>query len=85
MKLAINTFQVTFENLHACSVATLMVLTINSRKRVPCIGPNMAENDGMPNIRFNGTATKTKSTSDVPSKKASNRNLPILEFKNDFI
>lgn len=41
--------------------------------------------DGLCQAYFKGTAIKTRTNSDNPSSKATNRNLPILVFKNFII
>lgn len=81
MKQATSTFQVVSLNFHRCSMPTRKALKINNRNNAPCIGPIDLTIEGLPKLYFNGTAIKTKTSNEMPSKKANSRKRPIVVVK----
>jgi hypothetical protein len=49
------------------------------------MGPKVFTNDGFCQAYFKGTAIKTSTSREIPSKKAYSRSLPMEVVKNFFI
>ena len=78
IKQATNTFQVVVLNFHFCSMPTLNVLSTNSKKMAPWMGPKDFDNEGLSNKYFMGMAIKTNANNEIPSRKPMMRNRPIF-------
>lgn len=85
MKHATRTFQVVSLNFHCCSMPTRKALKTNNRNNAPCIGPIDFTIEGLSKLYFNGTAIKTKTSNEMPSKNAKSRKRPIVVVKYFFI
>ncbi len=73
-----STFHVVSENFHFWFTATLKVLKIKSRNKEPWMGPIDFTSAGLSAKYFIGTAIKTKTRSEIPSRKPMILSLPIV-------